>query len=1284
MHHLISDAWSMGLLSNQILNEYNKLLNLPNTTESINYSYLDYIRKEEEYFNSDKFVKDKEFWNTYLSDMPEHTYFIPTNKHSSQNDLSALRKGFSLSHDLTTSILDFCKSIKISPFTLFMGALSIYLSKANNQDSIVIGTPILNRSNFKEKNMTGLFISTIPFKIDITNIQVLDFFIELSQNLKTLFRHQKYPITTLLNDLKEKNPSLTKFYNLILSYQNTRDNSKSSSTPYHVDWVFNKEITEDINIHIYDFDDTGELQIFYDYQTSIYKENDICNIHSRLLHIISQIMNDLSLNIQNIDILTNTEKDNIINLNEANTSIYPFEKTLSQVFYEQVNFNPDKVALKYKNSNITYDLLNKKSNQLARKLIDSGLKKNNKVIILTEKNTETYILILAIIKAGAIFVPIDTEAPKDRINLILDDCEPTLIFADTDFKKLIHHKHINKTIYILMEALDEYDDANLENLNLPTDPAYIMYTSGSTGTPKGVIVSHQNIIRLVKNTNYINFNSSDVILQSSTLAFDASTFEIWGALLNNLTLCILNKSDLLNINYFKNYISENKVSIVWLTVAIFNKFADFDPSIFSCLRVLLTGGDALLPRTINLVRDACPNLSIINGYGPTENTTFSCCFSINEKYTDSIPIGKPISNSTCYILNKFGTLQPPYVPGELYVGGSGVSLGYLNNTELTNNSFLPDFANPENKMYKTGDLVYLDNNNNINFLGRIDNQVKIRGFRIELSEIESALKSHIAINDVTVNVLNINENKFICAYLILDRPVFPEELTIYLKTLLPTYMIPSQYVFLDSFPITANGKIDKRKLISQTPTIQMETKRVILPKTILQKELYNIFTTTLKKDNISLDDDFFNDLNLDSLDIMTLSTKLTSYNLKIQDLNNFSSIEKLDNLISNSQKNISSTSQLTTYTGTSLPKNLFKFDLSHILVTGVTGFLGSHVMYELLENKDVKKIYCLIRSNKSMTSEERFNETYNLYFKDNLLNLAKEKIIVLDGDITENNLGLHTNSYHDLLNNVTTVIHSAALVKHYGNYDEFDNVNVNGTKRIIQFCQDSLHAKLAHISTLSVGGFSKLDSLSILKEDLLISNPSFNNNVYMISKYNAEIEILNSINNGLLDAKIFRLGNIMPRESDGQFQKNIFENAFICRLNTLLKFKYISNSLKTYSIDISPVDQCSKTIVKLLDSYNDNCIFHISNNNKVTLEYLLRDFMSDFKIICNEDLECFINTLSLEPLDALLLEVLSNNEYFETPVDNRLTINQLNKLGFKWNAIDTTYINNLIKLLPLK
>lgn len=894
-HHLISDAWTAGLVVNEIMDYYEKIIN-SQIIDNKNPSYLDYITSEQEYLNSEKFNKDKEFWNEIFKTVPEVATIPSINVENSNSSLSckAKRKQFVIPKETMNLINEFCKQNKASAFNFFMAVLAIYLSRVSSLDDFTIGTPILNRGNFKEKQTTGMYISTIPFRISINHkISFAEFLSNISADFSKIFRHQKYPYQYLLEDLRKKDSSIPNLYNILLSYQNVRSNKQTSDINYESSWVGNNFISDDIDIHLYDMNDTGDINIAYDYLISKYSIDDICSIHARFLYIINQVLENNDITLNEIEIVTPDEKKKILYDFNNTSADYPRDKTITQLFEEQVEKTPDNIAVVFEDQKLTYRELNERANSLANYLRNNGVGLNDSVAIFLDKSLEMIVAILAILKVDALYVPIDIDYPDNRINFMLSDSNAKIVLTkrafllDLDFENTL--------------AIDLCNTIYLDNKTFPSkhagDLAYVMYTSGSTGNPKGVVVKQKSIIRLVKNPNYINFHKNEKILQTGSIVFDACTFEIWASLLNGFELYIIKKSELLDPNSLKSYLIENKITILWLTAPLLNQLCENHPDMFKTVRCLLTGGDVLSPKHINLIRKVCPDLTIINGYGPTENTTFSTCFTINDYYNDSIPIGYPISNSTCYIVSQDMNLLPIGIPGELVVGGDGVAKGYINNQAFTDLKFL---SSPFNNdfLYKTGDLAKWNFDGSISFIGRIDGQVKIRGFRVELGEINLKILEFPNIKTSFTTIKTINGEKFICSYIVCNQMLNVEDLKHFLMKFLPNYAIPTYFIKLDKLPINTNGKVDSKLLPS--PQLVNTKSQIIPARNIVDQKIIFVLKEILNINKISIDDSFF-DLGGDSLTAITLCSKIyNEFNiqLSIKDILENPIIKDLSDVIS--------------------------------------------------------------------------------------------------------------------------------------------------------------------------------------------------------------------------------------------------------------------------------------------------------------------------------------------------------------------------------------------------
>ncbi len=456
LHHLIADAWSFGIMTNQLKNIYESLL-LKTSFDEIRPSYLEYIEKEKNYFESDKYLKDKEYWENSFSQVPDLATIKPyRNNITNQNSNRFVAQ---LSQSLCNKINNYAKDNNSSAYSFLLSIFSIYLARVSGIDNVIIGTPFLNRSNFKEKNTMGMFVNTLPNKLNLDwNSKFTDFLKYTAEQQKIMFRHSKYPYDKLLERIRKEQDLNRNLFDISLSFQNARNDSQDSNIKYCTYWNYCGNISESLEIHVFDMNNTGSLQLFYDYQTSKFDEDEIRKINNRILHIIEQVIeNDIYL--KDIQIVTDIEKKELLyDFNNTKTE-YPRNKTISQVFEEQVELNPNKPAIVFENKTLIYKEFNKKCNQLARHLQSQGVTVQDKVMILADKSIDLYIAIMAILKLGAIYVPIDIEYPKDRIKMIMQDCNPKCVIIDEKYKNSIECE--NKCT-IPLDGLEKYSTKNLE------------------------------------------------------------------------------------------------------------------------------------------------------------------------------------------------------------------------------------------------------------------------------------------------------------------------------------------------------------------------------------------------------------------------------------------------------------------------------------------------------------------------------------------------------------------------------------------------------------------------------------------------------------------------------------------------------------------------------------------------------------------------------------------------------------------------------------------------------
>ncbi|MEO1134333.1 MAG: amino acid adenylation domain-containing protein, partial [Cyanobacteria bacterium J06639_1] len=539
---------------------------------------------------------------------------------------------------------------------------------------------------------------------------------------------------------------------------------------------------------------------------------------------------------------------------------YPREACIHELFERQVARTPDAIAVVCETQHLTYAELNQRANQLASYFQSLDMPPAARIAVGVDRSFDLIIGLLAILKVGGTYVPVDLSYPADRLAAMLEDADVSVLLTTTpNSTKLAFYAGRVLCLDALSDRLATLPGDRAPQVEVrASDLAYISFTSGSTGKPKGVCVPHRGVVRLVINPNYVSICDRDVFLQLAPISFDAATFEIWGALLNGAKL-VLYPDPIPTPESLADVLHAEEVSILWLTAGLFHLMVDRFVAGLAPVKQLLSGGDVLSPRHVKKALLALPDCTLIDGYGPTENTTFTCCYTIPRDFdsTRSIPIGRPINGTHIYILDAALYPVPIGVSGQLYIGGDGLASGYFNQPERTAQRWIADPFTPGEKLYATGDIVRYLADGNVEFLGRSDGQVKIRGFRIELGEIEGRLAQIPELeSSLTVVREDSPEDKRIVVYAVpvAEAGVAIADLRNALKECLPSYMMPSAYVLLERFPLTANGKIDRKAL--PAPHYQT-TSTQISPRTDLEKQLVRIWETELGTHPIGIDDNFF-------------------------------------------------------------------------------------------------------------------------------------------------------------------------------------------------------------------------------------------------------------------------------------------------------------------------------------------------------------------------------------------------------------------------------------------
>ena len=1280
LHHIIGDAWTLTLLANQTAE-----IMAGKRPEA--YSYADYAASEQAYVRSRRYERDKAYFIEQFQRCDEPIYL---SEKQGRSFLSG-SKMFATDKKTTKLIADYAKAHDISPFILFTAALSAYFSRIRmNAEKFYIGTAVLNRFTVKDKNTAGMFINTVPMLIELDNEKSFaDNIPSVEDTCFSVMRHHKYNYGEMLKDLHSEFGFRETLYDVLISYQNaTLEENDVEATWYHGDTQ-----TESLAIHIDDREQQGIFKISYEYKLDLFGNDGIDSFHREFITLLLDAIENDRKKLYELKILNAEEEKKILfDFNDTACS-YPTDQCIHELFEERVKQTPDRAAIVFEEKPYTFRQLDEMSNSLAHFLMSAGIKKGDPVPIVARRTVHVIIAMLAILKAGGAYVPIDYSSPTERIDSIIKELNAGLV--------LVNGREIENVKTV---RLDDFDYAAnpsaIKCFSSPNDPCYVIYTSGSTGIPKGVCISHQNV------ANYCTSSQKNHMIQAisrddgpasivsvNNICFDAFLDESFLPILNGITVYLTNQEQSLDHNQFIKLVNENRIEIMSTTPT---KFRILTNGRKCCLKHIIFGGEALTADDIRYAKEIT-SAHIYNTYGPTECTCGSTYtpIEVKEGTEPDIHIGRPIANTQIYITDKYMNPVPAGIIGEICIAGAGVGLGYLKRPELTKEKYV-DNPFGQGRLYKTGDLAYWREDGNIVYVGRYDSQVKIRGLRIELGEIENAISSMEGISQAVVTVRKNSEGRqFICAFYT-GEEIEPKEIRLQISRKLPKYMVPHVFTRLEKMPLTASGKINRNALPDSDLSCIANETEYIAPKTNREKKLCRIMETVLNISPLGIGDDFF-ELGGDSLKAIEFVSEAHNEGIyfNVQTIFDHPTVQEMCRWLENEDKpafsyhdvdfsRIQRVLARNADASMSEPKTT---DLGSILLTGATGFLGIHILAEYLEN-DNGTAYCIIRGNSQANSEERLKDYLRFYFGSRYT--QSNRIRVICGDLQYDRFNLSEEQYSELLKNVDTIINCAGSVKHYGTYQYFEELNVESTRRQIDFAK-AAHARFIHASTLSVSGGpfdDKRDSRVFTERSLYIGQKL--DNVYSRSKFEAEKMVLEAIAEGL-PANIMRMGNLTNRYSDGVFQRNYESNAFLKRIMSIKELGMIPDYLVNFGVEFTPVDEAAKAVMTIARHFStEKTVFHICNTGTVPFSRLAEDFSSlgcKIDIVSEKD---FTEALHRAAGQAETKHIYENfvsdmdeNDILQynsmARMDHDFTAQYLKQLGFVWKETDRNYLKKYLE-----
>ncbi|MDB9396157.1 non-ribosomal peptide synthetase [Microcystis aeruginosa] len=869
MHHIISDGWSIEVFIHELTTLYNAYVqNHPANLAPLPIQYGDFALWQKQWLQGDVLQSQLNYWQNQLTAAPPLLSLSTDHPRPAVQSFVGTQQEFSLSPKLSQALTELSRQQGVTLFMTLLAAFDALLYRYTGSSDILVGTPIANRNRGEIEGLIGFFVNTLVMRTDLSdNPSFSQLLTRVREVTMDAYAHQDLPFEMLVEALQpERDLSHTPLFQVAFVLQNT-PKSEIAMTGLTVTDLPPENTTAKFDLTLAMVNTDDGLKGVWEYNTDLFESSTIERLSGHFLNLLGGIASNPQARISQLPLLTESETNQLL-IEWNNTQVdYPEYKCIHQLFEEQVKRTPDAVAVVCSQQQLTYNELNCRANQLAHYLQKLGVKADTLVGISLERSLEMIVGLLGILKAGGAYLPLDPDYPSERLQFAIADAQLSLLLTQEGLiDKLPKHQAPLILLEQIREEINQNSQDNLTGVVTANNLANLIYTSGSTGKPKGVMVEHRGLFNLAQaQIKTFNLQSNSRILQFASLNFDASIWEISLAMGAGATLYLDSKDALMPGLPLMGRLKDYAITHITLPPSA---LAALPLKEIPELQTIIVAGEAC---SEELIKQWATGRNFFNAYGPTET---SVCATV-EKWTDEtlkVTIGRPIANTQVYILDCHLQPVPIGVPGELHIGGMGLARGYLNRPELTQEKFIPNpfekdevipptplnkGGNEPSKLYKTGDLARYLPDGKIEYLGRIDNQVKIRGFRIELGEIEALLNQNQAVQSSCVIVREDNQGeKQLVAYVVLQPEInlTTNEIRQFLRAKLPDYMVPTAFVFLDTFPLTPNGKIDRRAL--PAPDLQGQGE-YIAPSNPIEEKMARIWAEVLKLQRVSIEDNFF-------------------------------------------------------------------------------------------------------------------------------------------------------------------------------------------------------------------------------------------------------------------------------------------------------------------------------------------------------------------------------------------------------------------------------------------
>ncbi|MCO7224320.1 non-ribosomal peptide synthetase [Pleionea sp. CnH1-48] len=862
MHHIATDGWSMSILMDEFAFYYESISQGDNSElEPLPIQYADFAHWQHQWLTPDILDKQTEYWRKQLQDVPE-VHQLPLDfQRPAQRSVEGGILANTLDASLTQQVLLMAQKLDVTPFVFLHGVLALVVSRHSQQQDIVIGTPVANRTRKEIEGLIGFFVNTLVLRVNTEQASIRDYFDHVKQVNIGAQSHQDLSFEQLVEISQvSRSQSYTSLFQIMFS-MDVANASGSSQSSLAIEPLSDEKLVNKFDLDVSAAVENDQLYIEWIYDTSLFTATTVNLFASHFEQLLKSLVAESeSTRLEDLSLSSSGEQREVLQTLNQTFSAYDQTKLAHQSFEQQVKSNPHSIAIQNAQDSLTYVELNQKANQYAHWLIEQGCRPEQTVAVYLPRSVDSIIALLAIQKAGGTYLPIDIDYPQERVDFILKDAQPKWILMHSSTPVLTAQKQTEVVqLDKLSTLLEGYSQANPEQMISAEHLSYIMYTSGSTGQPKGVMIEHGQLMHFVHVTqeNY-HITINDKVLQFASFAFDISIEEIFGALCHGATLVLRDDQCVQDSQHFWRFCQQQGITLASLPTAFWHQLvASGLPDNSGALRLMILGGEAIKASYVEQWFAQWTNkVALYNTYGPTEATVTACGHLMHSAtHAPLIPIGKANPNTQLYVLDAMGNPVAKGMVGELYIGGQGIARGYLNQPELTRNAFvqLPIAQTP---LYRSGDLVRYRADGLLVYMGRNDRQVKIRGYRVEPEEVAETLLALPAIEQAHVLVQSdADDNKRLIAY-VCGKELSIKEMSKAAQQQMPEYMVPAAFVLLDELPLTINGKVNE-KALPEPDTRDFGGDDYIAPKTQSEQSLASIWCDLLGLERVSRDDHFF-------------------------------------------------------------------------------------------------------------------------------------------------------------------------------------------------------------------------------------------------------------------------------------------------------------------------------------------------------------------------------------------------------------------------------------------